>query len=178
MKIPGITTILLYHFIGKEHVLRDENVKLFMPSDLTDNKWILEYFPENICDKRWQHGNKLFYLVNKDGIPCSFAWFKNDSKHFVGELNKTLIFPYKVNCFFDCITPVKYRGQGYYPTLIHQLSMLHNEPPIIIYASSTNRPSNRGILKAGFELTHKFFRLFSWTSIKDLKNSKLKFKLK
>ena len=175
MKIPGITTILLYHFVGKEHVSLDESIKLFIPSDLVNNKWILEYFPGNICDKRWQDGNKLFYLVNKDGIPCSFAWFKNDSKHFVGELNKTLIFPYKVNCFFDCITPIKYRGQGYYPTLINKLSMKELIYPNIIYASSSNRASNKGILKAKFELTHRIFRFLDFVKITGLNNSGINF---
>ncbi len=174
MKIPGFTTILLYHFKGKDLLHPEENIKLFSLSALVNNKWIFEYFPENTCMKRWQDGNKLFYLLNKENEPCSFAWIRNGTKHFVGELNKTLIFSYKVNCIFDCITPEKLRGKGYYSSLITRLSIQENEYPSFMYAASSNIASNKGIVKSGFELTHKIFRFLYFVTIKDLRKSSFK----
>lgn len=177
MKIPGITTILLYQLEKHKQVIPDENIRLFPPSDLAKDRWILKYFPEKICIKRWHEGNKLFYLLDKENTPFSFAWIKNGTGHFVGELNKTLVFPINVNCIFDCVTPEKFRGNGYYPLLIKKLAEM-NEAPSIIYASWSNIPSNKGIVKAGFELTHKIFRVLNFVKIIDLNNSGINFNVR
>ncbi len=174
MKIPGFTTILLYQIKAKERMLQDDSIKQFTPSDLISNKWILEYFPENTCKNRWKEGCKLFYLLDKDIRPCSFGWVRNGTQHFVGEINRKLIFPFKVNCIFDCITPEKYRGKGYYPSLINRLIMIETICPNIIYASSSNVASNKGILKCGFKLTHKLYRILTFVRVKDLKKSSIK----
>ena len=175
MTIPGITTIFLYQSNAKEMMLKDTNVKLFDPDDSSDSKLIFEYFPENICAKRWRDGNQLFYLLNENREPCSFAWIKKGKEHFVGEIYRKLIFQNKVNCIFDCITPENHRGKGYYPSLISQLLLLENECPSIIYTSSKNRPSKKGILKAGFKLTHKIYRIFNFVKIMSLNNSYINF---
>ncbi len=178
MKIPGITTILLYQSIAKEMMVKDTNVMLFDPLDAKNNKWIFEYFPVNICSKRWQDGNQLFYLLNENEDPCSFAWIRNGTEHFVGEINRKLIFQNKVNCIFDCITPENSRGKGYYPSLINQLSALENECPSIIYASSDNVPSNKGIIKAGFKLSFKLFRIFNKVKIANLNSPGIEFNVR
>ena len=175
IKIPGSTTILLYQFNKKEKMMPDESIKMFTSSDLSDNKWILEYFPETLCTKRWNNGSELFYLIDKEGTPCSFVWSKNNTEHFFGEFNRKLIFPRKVNFLYDAITPVKYRGKGYYPTLLHKTSIVNNDYISIGYAAPSNIASNKGIVKAGFELTHKIFRVLNFVKITNLNNSGINF---
>lgn len=177
MKIPGVTTLFLYQFKNNEKKFPDESIQLFPDSDLNNNRWVHEYFQEDICIKRWSDGNKLFYLLDKQNNPCSFAWIKNSNEHFVGELNRTLVFPVKVNCIFDCVTPVNYRGNGYYPILIEKLAAM-NESPSIIYASSSNISSNRGIIKSGLKLTHKIYRVLNFIRVTDLFRSGINFNVR
>ncbi len=132
MKIPGFTTIFLYQLKAKEQMFSGDGIRQFTSSDLINNKWILEYFPEETCKNRWIEGCRLFYLLDKKNRPCSFGWVRNGREHFVGEINRKLIFPYKVNCIFDCITPEKYRGKGYYSSLINGLLMIETICPNII----------------------------------------------
>ena len=92
MKIPGVTTILLYQFTTKKMKIEKNIVKLVEPFDSKNNNWVFEYFPEDICAKRWQEHNQLFYLLNKEKQPCSFAWQRIGKEHFIGEINRKLIF--------------------------------------------------------------------------------------
>jgi hypothetical protein len=178
MRIPGVITILFYEYKGDTSIISDYQVKLFLPSDLIRNNWILEYFPEEICLKRWKKGDRLFYILNEDNIPCSFAWIKTGLEHFVGELNKVLVFPVEVNCIFHCITPEKHRGKGYYPSLIDKLARLENQYPSIIYTSASNIPSKKGILKGGFKLTYKILKTLSFIKVTNLKDSMISINVK
>ncbi|MGH2566657.1 MAG: hypothetical protein ACRDE5_19205, partial [Ginsengibacter sp.] len=115
---------------------------------------------------------------NKDEEPCSFAWLRNGIEHYVGEINRRLVFQNKVNCIFDCITPKNHRGKGYYSSLVNRVSISGNEFTNIIYASSSNLPSNKGILNGGFKLTHKLFCTLNIVTIKEVNNSGIKFNVR
>jgi len=175
MKIPGISTILLYQLKNKEKVFFDESFKEFASSDLHNNKWIFDYFAEDLCKKRWADGSKMYYLMDSQSTACSFVWSKNNTEHFFGEFNRKLIFPFQVNFLYDAITPVKHRGKGYYPLLLRKAAMINSDNVSIGYAAPSNIPSNKGILKAGFELTHKINRILDFVKITNLNKSTINF---
>lgn len=175
MKIPGTTTILLYQLKNKETIVLDESFKEFTSSDLLNNKWILDYFAEDLCIKRWADGSKMYYLMDSQNTPCSFVWSKNNREHFFGEFNRKLIFPFPVNFLYDAITPLAHRGKGYYPLLLRKAAMINNENVSIGYAAPSNIPSTKGILKTGFELTHKINRVLNFVKITNLNKSAINF---
>ena len=70
---------------------------------------------------------------------------------------------------FDCWTPARFRGLGYYSAAIRQAATdLRNKgKKIWIFCGASNRPSVRGILKAGFAYRHSLVRTrrFGWSTV-------------
>jgi len=166
LRIPSFTILNFYIAYSQQQNGSLERFRVMSSlDDLSKYPWIYSYFSEALCSKRFKDGCRLYYLLDDEGEPCSFAWFKKGMHHFVGEINRTIIYPMVVNCIFDCITPVVYRGKGYYPRLIKLIVNEQSEYATIIYASTSNIPSNKGILKSGFIPTHKILRFFQIINI-------------
>ena len=75
----------------------------------------------------------------------------------VAEIDYTLDFGESAGIMiFDCWTPARYRGLGYYPLAIRMAAseLRKNRKKVWIFCAATNTPSIRGILKAGF--TYRF----------------------
>lgn len=173
LQLPGISIVYLYQYKckNKPHASGYSFHKISPESD-NEIKEAYKFYSEELCRKRWLHNSELSCFKNERNIPCSFAWTKIGKKHFIGELNKNLSFKKQNLCIYDCITPITFRGLGYYSGLINHLSNL-SQNPVFIYALASNKASNKGIKKAGFLLTHKMLRIFGWVfvfKILDLSN--------
>ena len=118
-------------------------------------------YSKEIIKKRFQKGYKLYTLLDNE-IPVSFAWVKQSSNHFIGELNKEIEFKDKVNCIIDCFTIPEARGKGHYSSLISYISNKENQFPTIIYTHNTNIPSRKGIEKAGFKEKFEITKFLFW----------------
>jgi CelD/BcsL family acetyltransferase involved in cellulose biosynthesis len=61
---------------------------------------------------------------------------------------------------FDCWTPERFRGRGYYPLAIRWAAaeLMGNRRRVWIFCAATNRPSIHGILKAGFVYRYSLVR--------------------
>ena len=145
-----------------------------------DNEGIENFKIENaiysieIIKKRFQKGYKLYTLLDNE-IPVSFAWAKQSNQHFIGELNKTIVFEKKMNCIIDCITLPDARSKGYYSSLISYISNENKIFSTFIYTHNTNIPSQKGIEKAGFKKRFAITKFLFWYFKKE--NTGVKYKL-
>jgi len=178
LKLKVLSILNFYLYRGESTSGEDANVKVVTKVDGEDNKWIFSYFPEALCKRRWQEGCSLYFLLDEKGQPCSFAWFRLAQQHFVGEINKVVIYPYYINCVFDCITPTQYRGNGYYPKLIQWICNHNKSHPCMIYAFSSNIASNKGILKAEFKLSHKVYKFLKLVKVSPINKEQIKIYVK
>jgi hypothetical protein len=81
----------------------------------------------------------------------------------IGEINHTIAGNGNESegmMIFDCWTPARYRGFGYYPLAIRWAAaeLLKNEQRVWIGSVATNTPSIQGILKAGFTYRYSLVR--------------------
>lgn len=175
MKIPFFTILNFYIAYSQQKNENSERLRMITSLDkLSKHGWIFTHFPEAVCSKRFKAGCKLYYMLDEESRPCSFAWYKIGTHHFVGEINKTVVFPKVVNCIFDCITPNGSRGKGYYPKLIKWIVNEHADYASIIYAATSNSPSNKGILKSGFIHSHKIVRFFKLIKISAINKDQMR----
>jgi hypothetical protein len=173
VRLPSFTILNFYIRNGKNKSNKEEKVGMLSGDNMENKEWVYNHFPDTLCKKRWQEGCLFFYLLDNYNQPCSFAWFRKGHKHFVGEINKTVTFPFDVNCIFDCITPSQYRGKGYYPRLISWISAKESSRPSMIYANNSNIASNKGILKVGFKLTHKAYKFLKFVKISPINKEQI-----
>lgn len=100
-------------------------------------------------EARFSSGARLFALRSEMRL-VSFAWLSRRRSFHAGEIRRELHLDSPMSWIWDCVTPVEYRGCGYYPELIGQLAAMLGQRDVIIFVRSENTPSVRGIAKAGF----------------------------
>jgi hypothetical protein len=96
---------------------------------------------------KMERGEVIPYAVfDEYSNVVSIAW-KKLLNEFETPANKIFKDPIVI---IDCYTSKSHRGKGLYPSLIGQIAAQH-EGDTIIYTNDWNRPSQKGIAKAGFE---------------------------
>ena len=98
-----------------------------------------------------------FVLHDHAANAVHFLSVTNLQKFYAGEIDYTLNFGQSADALiFDCWTPPRYRGLGYYPLAISLATaeLRKNASNVWIFCMATNTPSAKGILKAGF--TYRF----------------------
>jgi hypothetical protein len=102
------------------------------------------------------------YVAFYKNEPAAFGW-SGAGKAFVGELNHEMIMPIQHKYLWNFRTLEKFRGLGIYPQLLQHIlrSESHGTKCFWILHSPENIASQKGILKAGFQL-------ISQVSIKNL----------
>jgi len=166
VRIPSFTILNFYMVKGHDKNENSDRIRVISSlENLSKHQWIFLHFSEALCTKRLKSGCRLYYMLDDNSNPCCFAWYKTGTHHFVGEINRIVVYPKVVNCIFDCLTPEGFRGRGFYSKLIKWVVNENSDHVCIIYAATNNNPSNKGILKSGFKPTHKIFRFFKFVKI-------------
>jgi CelD/BcsL family acetyltransferase involved in cellulose biosynthesis len=102
-----------------------------------------------------------FLLRDQTGAVVHFLCVASLDGFYVDEINHKLDFgEHDGAMIFDCWTPARYRGMGYYPLAICLAAseLRNNGKKPWILSAATNGPSIRGILKAGFTYRFSFVR--------------------
>jgi len=161
IRVPFVSVIYFYLFDlkGKKSVGMSFSIQKISQDDQDMLEELYKLYPEVLCFKRWSENSELFCLINQNKIPCSYGWININRKHYMGEIDKNIVFKTETVFIYDCITPVTFRGLGYYPSLIRQLSILYSQYSVFIYTLSNNIASQKGIKKAGFVETHRMVRV-------------------
>lgn len=94
-------------------------------------------------------GHQLFAL-QQGGERVAFAWLSPAGGLEIGELGGHWNSSEPVRWVWDCVTPERYRGRGFYSQLLSGLSHKFSHQKLVIYCDALNEPSKRGILRAGF----------------------------
>jgi CelD/BcsL family acetyltransferase involved in cellulose biosynthesis len=121
---------------------------------------------------RLRQGNaEGFALVDAHGAPLHFAWVAPFEGFFLTELNAEVNAP-AADCamLFDCWTPVKSRGHGYFGQtigLVAQWLQERGKKPWI-FSAARNAASLRGLEKSGFGRRYSLVRkrVLLWQQIK------------
>ena len=118
--------------------------------------------------ERRDRGDKLLTLRDEDGRICHCSWVRT-SHGFVdiGELGESIqgLAEGELTIVFDCWTDPSMRGKGLYPWGIRYIAnrAIENGSTCWIYCMRWNRPSRRGIEKAGFRCFGLYKRFFIFT---------------
>jgi hypothetical protein len=102
--------------------------------------------------RRLANDNK-FYAAFYRKEASAFGW-SGSGKAFIGELDHEMVLPFQHKYLWNFRTLEKFRGQGIYPQLLQHIlrSEMHNTECFWILHSPENVASQKGILKAGFQL--------------------------
>ena len=116
--------------------------------------------PERILTDRFAQQQKLCALIDRNQV-LSYCWMAFQPTD-VSEIE--LVFqPTEGDVYFyDAFTLAVHRGGGLYPALLELMNEWAHERSYqraLIFASRDNRPSRRGIEKAGFRLLQRAFFL-------------------
>lgn len=178
MKLPSFFILNFYTLLGDKNKPKDPKVMNVSAEPENDSDWIYNYFPKDQCIKRWKSGVTLYYLLNDKDQPCCFVWSRIAPVHYVGEINRDLVFSHDVHCFIDAITPPEHRGNGYYTYLMRAVADELSEYISIGYAYKTNIISNKGFKRSGYVHTHKFYCFFKFIKVKPIVKDYIKFHVK
>jgi hypothetical protein len=100
--------------------------------------------------RRFAEGSSL-YGLRKHGEWVSFGWVTTSPRFDVGELGGRIQFREPVLWIWDCVTLAGHRGKGYYPELLRGIVGREGHLLPVVFCSSNNVSSLRGIAKAGFD---------------------------
>jgi hypothetical protein len=95
-------------------------------------------------------GSRLFALRDGNRF-VSFAWVSRLTAFRSDEIRRELKSDTPLIWIWDCVTPSDLRGRGYYPELICHLAARLGQRDAVIFVRTDNKPSVRGIVKAGFQ---------------------------
>jgi len=102
-----------------------------------------------------------FALLDEKGVPVHFCWVNAFEGFYMDELNVRLSSPGpNATLIFDCWTPGPVRGRGYYGVAVALTAKeLEREGRVPwIFSAVSNRPSVRGLEKAGFQRRYSMIR--------------------
>ena len=106
-------------------------------------------------------GAEGFALLDHRGVFLHFAWVTRFEGFHLAELNAKVQAPTPdCSLLFDCWTPTKMRGHGYYGQTVGLLAQLLREQgkEPWIFSATTNRASVSGLEKAGFQQRYSLVR--------------------
>jgi CelD/BcsL family acetyltransferase involved in cellulose biosynthesis len=171
----NLTKRLARHYFGQEQVwlyvwpspgsavspgLRDD---LLVPIDLDllaaaamqyfDDSETLNYLLRSVArlQSDRSHG---FALLNESNLPVHFCWVTPFQDFEMAELKSSVSLPNAdASVIYDCWTPRALRGKNLYATAIRRAAELLTAEGRVawIFSAPENRPSVRGIEKAGFQ---------------------------
>jgi CelD/BcsL family acetyltransferase involved in cellulose biosynthesis len=134
-----------------------------------DDRSTLDYLLR--AASRIQEGTAEGYgLVDSEGKFLHFAWATNFDGFFLSELNSKVDAP-SSDCvmLYDCWTPSKARGHGYYGQTIARIAKLVRErgKRPWIFSANSNLSSIHGVEKAGFQRRYSLVRrrILGWQRI-------------
>ena len=108
-----------------------------------------------------EDGMQGFALLDRSGAFLHLAWVTRFAGFHLAELNAKVESP-GPDCamLFDCWTPTKMRGHGYYGQTVALIAKLMREQgkEPWIFSASTNRASISGLGKAGFQRRYSLVR--------------------
>lgn len=113
-------------------------------------KEILNYFKSYKSKKKRFKENCVFITLSLENNLVSSGWLYRGKKWKITEINYTLNTSNKF-VIFDFITPIKFRGRGFYTKLLKLIRCKFKKQNILIYVLSTNKISRKAIIKSGFD---------------------------
>ena len=142
--------------------------------DYAEDSQTLQYLMR--CASRLRSGEASGHVLRSpDSDVLHFLWITQYDGFYLSEIDYQLA-PTDANAdtIFDCWTPVRHRGHGYYTAAIRLAAegLQRQQKQVWIFCAATNESSVRGILKAGF-----IYR-FSLVRRKTLVHSKVTRRLK
>lgn len=111
--------------------------------------------------RRFQRGHTCF-VASHQGQAVHYSWLQVDGFHPIQPAGRSRAVASAEAWIFDCRTHESARGQNLYPYVLTQiLHALRSQAFTCawIYTSHDNIASQRGIAKAGFQITHRLYCL-------------------
>jgi len=100
--------------------------------------------------RRFADGHRCWGLVNS-GHVVSLIWCATAGVVSITEVGGSIAVDADMVYFYAAYTFGRYRGVGFYPYLLQRLCEMFSDKRKVIGARVDNRPSIRGIEKAGFQ---------------------------
>lgn len=123
-------------------------------------------------ERRFAEGSHL-YGLRKENEWVSFGWV-NESPHcLIGELGGWVDLKDPVLWIWDCVTIARHRGNGYFPELLRGIVARKGKLLPIVWCSTDNVSSHRGITKAGFQCVFRIRRYVIGALIRKLLSNSL-----
>ena len=120
----------------------------------TIKKYFYEFEEKKERFKKGQYFLVLCYknrLVSSGWINAGKSWLITEIDRKIKLLNQVVI--------FDFITSVNERRRGHYTKLLKIIRNKFGNKYILIYALSSNRSSQKAIIKAGFKYDRKLYKI-------------------
>ena len=121
-------------------------------------KTIKNYFHEfKEKKKRFKKGQYFLVLCYKNKLVSS-GWIYFGKNWLITEIDKKIILLNEI-VIFDFITPLSERRKGYYTKLLKIIRNKFGNKNIIIYVLSSNRFSQKAIIKSGFKYSKRLYKV-------------------
>lgn len=173
-----------YHFPSNKesNILEDDNNVTFLSVySVAEYETLCRKYsiPMNENYKSRFESNAIFtVLINKIDY-LSYGWIVTNLIGFpVDEINIKINIPNNTYVLFDFFTNTLYRNRKYYQLLLSYIINLFKEYELVIYVLVDNLPSEKAIIKSGFESIGvskynctDFIRFFNERNVK-IENSK------
>jgi RimJ/RimL family protein N-acetyltransferase len=169
--VPEIAALLLQFIFKKDRILiyvKELDSAIRVPSGAQSNghKWIvkgdssdLEMLRKNMTEVPWEFmcdlydGVEDFFIYKDDGVIGHISWV-----YYRGDPNRIIDLAVDEGEIKYALTLPQFRGRGIYPAALIRIQRFLQEngcKRIFICVKEDNRPSIRGIEKAGFKFLTK-----------------------
>jgi RimJ/RimL family protein N-acetyltransferase len=129
------------------------DINLLSPAHvhLLEEAWALDV---KVMTERFERGDRC-YIARLRGRLVHYSWFQTSGWHPIEPAGVTVLVKPREAWTYHCYTNAEARGLGIYPLALSRiLREAHGAgiQTVWIYTSHKNRPSQRGIERAGYEL--------------------------
>lgn len=105
---------------------------------------------------RFNLGHRLFYCCDKETL-IAYGWLTGyTTSYYAWEIANNIIFHHSVAVLYDSYVNPNYRRRGIQKSLLHsRINNCEEGTLLVVYAESTNIPSNKAIISCGFSFVAK-----------------------
>ena len=150
----------IYYSYKKKKYKLPKNFKFYYFKSFSNIKLktIKEYFYEFKQKKKRFKKGQYFLVLSYNNKLVSSGWINAGKSWLITEIDREIkLSDQKV--IFDFITPYKERRKGHYTKLLKIIRSRLGNKSILIYALSSNRSSQKAIVKAGFKHNKRLFKI-------------------
>lgn len=119
---------------------------------------IKKYFYEFKQKKKRFKKGQYFLVLSYNNKLVSSGWINAGKNWLITEIDRKIKL-LDQNVIFDFITPLKERRKGHYTKLLKIIRSKFGNKSILIYVLSSNKFSQKAIIKAGFKYNNRLYKI-------------------